>query len=96
MNVKGFSFSPLGFNYSLLHEILQILHLEICTLMVLSASLSKEKHEKQCQEESTDIMIKTICSNTDISHSSGIYFSLNFEKQQSWLKEMFQDFLNIG
>lgn len=39
----------------------------------------KGKHEKQCQEESTDIMIKTICSNADISHSSGIYFSLNFE-----------------
>lgn len=38
-------------------------------------------------------MIKTICSNTDISHSSGTYFSLNFGKQQSLLKEMFQDFL---
>lgn len=64
--------------------------------MILSGSLSKEKHEKQCREESTDIMIKTICSNTDISHSPGIYLSINFEKQYTLLKETFQEFLNTG
>lgn len=57
--------------------------------------MSKNKHEKECLEESKNIMIKTIYSNTDASPRSGIYCPFNFEKQSSLLMVIFEEFFKV-
>ena len=57
--------------------------------------MSKINMRKSCLEESKNIMIKTIYSNTDTSPRSGTYCPFNFEKQSSLLMVIFEEFFKV-